>query len=1066
MTNLRILPIPLIFHFVLLFFQAHPSKDDKTKRIPHFLIPVTDASIHSHLSNHRRLKLPVLITAAPSRHRSSDPEEDDLGTGKMKSSSSILSHLTVERISLCRTKSSTKFVLHGFRGGAYSKKDPVDDTDDDDDDDDFYSDDNDDGWDHDANVVMDETTTAELSLDGDDTATQQQSSSERQQKTSRLSLSGPFRMNELTTYEASREDETPKSAKGTSVYSSNKSVSSPLPTVTRNGTPNKQSDVKRNTNKVQDLNKKKSKKRTKTEHSFHGSSQDHRPQAKNNVQKKPDAAAAANDDDGNTSNKRGYLVGGGAVSVTKDNDYVGESKGKQESSLLSSPTTAADSAREVGKKSSPIDLTDVAQLWWVNMWTHQLSDLHSVDEDKELLQDDEEKLELEDEEVQEQLPFDEEVILSSPVLEEEPISSSVSTADIDDDTVLDMGIDLPVETIVGTASRPSTSFVSTGAWVPIDNLFTLGLASKFTFLRPSRQLRLVRKLTARVTGFHGILSGKPRKALATIAETTGTAGENVDTIEEVDIEDIHKRIAAIEKAREGVERARAADEESQKRRGFFGGLFRPRIDVAEEDFMNDDESSTTETLELPTPEEVAPPVPQRSPEEIQAELERMKRVREIDRLIVEGQAQLKDLICEKDVLQRRPNPLFDYKTTETVNNDVNLEDTTDESSNATTTPRSKVEIQASRKINFPPDDVVAEYLEMMISTRRLTKMNHTYLWKESETDHDEEESIGDDLFTPSVDARRLYEDNAGSRRSDRGNGNGRNVNSNGGGGSWLLRQSIGNGPSLGEKIGQAAETAAYKAVCAAVMSFMARALSSLHGINVLKHSDIRLVLEQAPDLPPVGKDGIIPGSSKNYAEETIKTVMRSKARRSKNRSRNRFSEDSFVQRDAVTEMLLSHVQISAPLLKLFPLAWQRALLGNILTLSTSIISDFVDGLYFQILGHQLSFAFRPITEEDMIQHFRLSGGRFNNRRHKPAEFEAAVRATAEDLSEELKFLDRWHERALGSGVLRTQIANMIARIVLTLTDEVLSGARMDLWSAQAGGPRMLACLEYRTEDNV
>ena len=98
---------------------------------------------------------------------------------------------------------------------------------------------------------------------------------------------------------------------------------------------------------------------------------------------------------------------------------------------------------------------------------------------------------------------------------------------------------------------------------------------------------------------------------------------------------------------------------------------------------------------------------------------------------------------------------------------------------------------------------------------------------------------------------------------------------------------------------------------------------------------------------------------------------------------------------------------------------------------------------------------------DMIYHFGLAGGGFN-RRLKPEEFEAAVRATAADVGEELKFLDRWHERLLGGGVLRTQIANLIARIVLTLTDEVLSGASMNLWSAHAGGPRLLASLEYRT----
>jgi hypothetical protein len=35
-------------------------------------------------------------------------------------------------------------------------------------------------------------------------------------------------------------------------------------------------------------------------------------------------------------------------------------------------------------------------------------------------------------------------------------------------------------------------------------------------------------------------------------------------------------------------------------------------------------------------------------------------------------------------------------------------------------------------------------------------------------------------------------------------------------------------------------------------------------------------------------------------------------------------EEAFIQRDAVVETLFSHCQISAPLLKLFPLAWQRA----------------------------------------------------------------------------------------------------------------------------------------------
>ena len=507
------------------------------------------------------------------------------------------------------------------------------------------------------------------------------------------------------------------------------------------------------------------------------------------------------------------------------------------------------------------------------------------------------------------------------------------------------------------------------------------------------------------------------------------------------MEDFQKRKAAIEKGREHMEGTNQGTEQSNRRRrlGFRFGL--PAIRA------QDDEAIKTEILELERRRlEEEMEQQRRREEETKEEARRMKRVKEIDQLISEGQARLQHLICEKDVLQRRLNPLYNY-TTENVNLDG------DEESEST------LLINTSRKFKFPSDDLVEEYLEMVFSSRRLAKMNHTDLWQDPEVDEDDE-SIGDDLLTPSVDAHKLYQD---IESRDKSSATGKSAKGrNGSGGSWLLRQTIGKGPSIGEKIGEVAETAAYKAVCAAVMAFLARLLSSLHGVNVMKHSDIRLVLEQGPDLPRVG-EGIIPGSSgSSYAQETIKTVMRRKARKSRRRSKYQTVEDSFVQRDAVTEMLLSHVQISTPLLKLFPLAWQRAFLGNIITLATAIMADFFEGLQFQILGHSLTLAFVPITQDDMINHLGLSGLGFNRRRAKAEEFEAAVRATAEDVSEGLQFLDRWHERALGSGVLRTQIANLIARIVLTLTDEVLSGARMDLWSAQAGGPRLLAGLEYRT----
>ena len=83
-------------------------------------------------------------------------------------------------------------------------------------------------------------------------------------------------------------------------------------------------------------------------------------------------------------------------------------------------------------------------------------------------------------------------------------------------------------------------------------------------------------------------------------------------------------------------------------------------------------------------------------------------------------------------------------------------------------------------------------------------MNHTYLWKDVDP-QEEDERIGEDfLATESPDVQ-----NTGSNK------NPRTRTKSGGGGSWLLRQSIGKGPSLGEKIGESVERAAYKAVTGA-----------------------------------------------------------------------------------------------------------------------------------------------------------------------------------------------------------------------------------------------------------
>jgi hypothetical protein len=369
-------------------------------------------------------------------------------------------------------------------------------------------------------------------------------------------------------------------------------------------------------------------------------------------------------------------------------------------------------------------------------------------------------------------------------------------------------------------------------------------------------------------------------------------------------------------------------------------------------------------------------------------------------------------------------------------------------------------------------------MDQLVSSGRLTMLNHTYLWKIAplEEDLEDDDSIGDDLFTPSADARKLYETTTGAKSRNKkkkgssGTGTG---NGAGGGGSWLLRQSIGKGESLGEKIGSVMEMSTYKAVCKSVMSVLARSISALHGVNVMRHSDIRIYMENSPDLPSHTDYG----DGETYAQEAIKrAIKRGASGKGKKRSKRKSSSlssshkmedehDSFLQRDAVVETMLSHCQISAPLLKLFPLPWQRAFLSNIVTLVAEVVSDFASGLRIQILGHQLTFAFQPITEQDMMEQAlleRSSPPPFNNRKSRPEEFEAAVTATANDLSEKLMFLDRWHERALGSGMLRAQLGNLIARIVLTLVDEVLTGTQMNMWTKQASGPRVVAGLEYRT----
>ena len=576
----------------------------------------------------------------------------------------------------------------------------------------------------------------------------------------------------------------------------------------------------------------------------------------------------------------------------------------------------------------------------------------------------------------------------------------------------------------------------------------------------SKKLHTIRKKAANITGLHGLISGKGR------SEYAGLYGNGAELNEE-QLGKIRKRLAAIEMARKRVATAtteplnEVGTQIPRWRRAFSRGRIAANQNDLSVELDNEVQQVEEETFSS-KPEQKVDKIPSIAYNTYKKatstgydldERKRTERVKEIDSLIKQGQQRILELQCQKDELQRRPNPLYNYTN---INNNLNNESSEKEDKDRSYTN--------ARTFNFPSPKLVGEYIEDLQSNGRLQKMNHTKLWRSlSEKGYDEEDDeIGDDLLTPSGDVRKLYENknNKGKRNQERRNG--------AGGGSWLLRQSLGMGGSLGEKIGVAIEDAAYKGVCSVMMSILARILASLHGVNIMQHSDIRLYVETAPDLPPVSK-AIYSAPSSDYAREAIGKAIRNGSKKKRKRKHKPYhygshtGDDAFIQRDAVVETLISHCQISAPLLKLFPSEWQRALLGNIITLITAVVSDFCEGVQFQILGHHLSFAFKPITEAEMIQHIGVGGFRFNHRRAKPEEFEAAVRATADDVSKSLAFLDRWHQRALGGDLLKAQVGNLIARVVLTLVDEILHSARMDLWSAQVGGPRIVAGLEYRIE---
>src|SRR5210317_2100797 len=66
-------------------------------------------------------------------------------------------------------------------------------------------------------------------------------------------------------------------------------------------------------------------------------------------------------------------------------------------------------------------------------------------------------------------------------------------------------------------------------WFVIDNVITFGLARRRRQLRLSRHLRSTRKRFAKVTGFHGLLSGKKYSEATRLDATARFGSETIES---------------------------------------------------------------------------------------------------------------------------------------------------------------------------------------------------------------------------------------------------------------------------------------------------------------------------------------------------------------------------------------------------------------------------------------------------------------------------------------------------------------------------------------------------------
>ena len=126
---------------------------------------------------------------------------------------------------------------------------------------------------------------------------------------------------------------------------------------------------------------------------------------------------------------------------------------------------------------------------------------------------------------------------------------------------------------------------------------------------------------------------------------------NVTDIEDPKMGLIGRRLAAIDRARQNIERITKAQNKSQERSFLFWS-----------------KNKHDNVLES-SPDEFHP---QPTEQERMEQRRRTRRVKEVDALIQSAQKQLMQLACEKDLLQQRPNPLWNYTATSATENTENV----------------------------------------------------------------------------------------------------------------------------------------------------------------------------------------------------------------------------------------------------------------------------------------------------------------------------------------------------------------------------------------------------------